>query len=235
VNGRAVVPIGVYRTPGRSSPPERIAPPSLRTLFAPLARTALGVVVVVAAVAAWSALAPSLFLTSPGVRFVPSVDTFQDVLAIALPASVLVLLALVVQRVRPSWGGLRLRGKVAYVALVLAAQMALVVAGEAAMFFSRGGLQLFGPSHLTSRWLPDGRTAHVYTRGGLQCGYDVLVSEPLAFTATRSFTISRSTCLEPTPSVRANPDGTLDLVGPDDKPLEPQASPSFSFGLRHGC
>ena len=225
----------MYRTPGRSSPPEHVPPPSRRALFAPLARTALAVVVIAGTVVASNALAPSLLHTSGDVRLVPSLVAIQDVLALTLPASVLALLALVVHRVRPSWGGLRLRGKIAYVVLVLAAQSALVVLGEAAIFVSRGGLQLFGPTHLASRWLPDGRTAHVYSRGGLRCGYEVFVSEPLALTATHSFEISRSTCLEPTPSVRAHPDGTLDLVGPDDKPLESQASPSFSFGMPHGC
>jgi len=228
-------PNGVYRTPGRAASPERIARPALRTLLAPLGRTLAAVAIVVASIAAFNAIGPTLFDTSAAVRFIPSVDWTQDALALALPLSLVALLVLIARRVRPSWGGLRLRGKVLYVASALVVQAAVVVAGEAGVFFSRGGLHLFEPSHVTSRWLPDGRTAHVYTRGGLRCGYDVFVSGPLSLTATRAFEISRSTCLEPTPRVRANPDGTLDLVGPDDRPLEPQSSPSFSFGRLGGC
>ncbi len=224
---------GVYRTPGRTVPPERIARPKLRTLLGPLARTLAAVGLAVTLVAVFDAIGPPLFGTSGTVRFIPSVDSMQDAVALALPLTLVALLVLITRRVRPSWGGLGLRGKVLYVLAALVAQAAVVVAGEAAIFFSRGGLDLFGPSHLTSRWLPDGRTAHVYTRGGLRCGYDVFVSAPLALTATRAFEVSRSTCLEPVPRVRANPDGSLDLVDANDRPLEPQASPGFSFG--GGC
>lgn len=226
--------LSVYRTPGRSADPERIARPSLRTLLGPLGRTLGAVAMAVTAIALFNALAPELFGTSGTVRFIPSVDYSQDALMLAMPLSLVALLFLVARRVRPSWGGLRLRAKIFYVATALVLQAAAVLAGEAAVFFSRGGLHLFEPSHLTSRWLPDGRTAHVYTRGGLRCGYDVFVSGPLSLTATRSFEIPRTTCLEPTPHVRANPDGTLDLVDRDDRPLEPQSSPGFSF-LRGGC
>jgi hypothetical protein len=228
-------PNGVYRTPGRAVPGERIPPPSIRTLLGPLGRAAAIVVAVVVAVAAFDALAPALLGASADVRLIPSVDHLEDGLALALPLSLVGLLFLIARRVRPSWGGLRRRGKIAYVATALVLQAAVVLGGEAAIFFSRGGLHLFGPSHLTSRWLPDGRTAHVYTRGGLQCGYDVFVSAPLSLTAKRAFQVSRATCLEPTPHIRDNPDGTLDLLGADEQPLEPQASPSFSFGRMGGC
>lgn len=227
-------PNGVYRTPGRAAPPERIARPSLRTLLRPLGRAAAAVGLAVTATVAFNAIAPSLFGTSGTVRLIPSVDGFENALQVALPLSLVLLVALIVRRVLPSWGGLRLRGKVLYVVGALLAQAAVVVAGEAAVFCSRGGFHLFEPSHLTSRWLPDGRTAHVYTRGGLQCGYDVFVSGPLSLTATRAFEISRGTCLEPTPRVRANPDGTVDLVDASSRALEPQSSPGFSlFG--GGC
>lgn len=226
---------GVYRTPGRASPPARIARPKLRTLLGPLGRAVAAVALVVTAVAVFDAVGPPLFGTSGAVRFIPSVEWTQDALALALPLSLVALLVLIARRVRPSWGGLPLRGKVLYVFAALVVQAAVVLAGEAAIFFSRGGLDLFGPSHLTSRWLPDGRTAHVYTRGGLRCGYDVFVSGPLALTATRAFEIPRSTCREPVPRVRANPDGSLDLVDANDQPLEPQTSPSFSFGFGGGC
>jgi len=227
-------PNGVYRTPGRGAAPERIARPSPCTLLGPLGIAAAAVAVAVVSVVVFNAIAPPLFGTSGTVRFIPSVDGTEDALALAMPASLALLLFLVARRVRPSWGGLRLGGKVLYVASLLVVQSVVVLTGEASVFFSRGGLDLFGPSHLTSRWLPDGRTAHVYTRGGLQCGYDVFVSGPLSLTAARSFEISRASCLEPVPRVRSNPDGTLELVGADDRPLESQPSPSFSFG-RGGC
>ncbi len=228
----------VYRTPGRTPPPLRIVRPKLRTLLGPLGplgRSVAAVAAVVTSVAVFDAIGPPLFGTSGTVRFIPSVGWTQDALALALPLSLVALVVLIARRVRPSWGGLRLRGKVLYVFAALVLQAAVVLAGETAIFFSRGGLDLFGPSHLISRWLPDGRTAHVYTRGGLQCGFDVFVSGPLALTATRAFEISRSSCLEAVPRVRANPDGSLDLVDGNDQPLEPQASPSFSFGLGGGC
>jgi hypothetical protein len=225
---------GVYRTPGRAPAPERIAPPSFRTLLGPLARTVAAIALVAGAIAVFNALAPSLFGTSGAVRLIPSVDWIQNALSLAMPLALVALVVLVARRVRPSWGGLRLRGKLLYVTSILVVQAGVVVAAEAAVFFSRGGLHLFEPSHLSSTWLPDGRTAHVYTRGGLRCGYDVFVSGPLSLTATHAFEISRATCLEPTPRVRANPDGTLDLVDPSDQPLEPQSSPGFSFG-HHGC
>lgn len=228
-------PTGVYRTPGRAALGERIPPPSLRTLLAPLGRVVTFVALVVLGVAAFDALAPSLLGTSADVRFIPSVDHVEDALALVLPLSLVALLVLIARRVRPSWRGLGARGKIAYVASAIVFQVAVVGAGEAAIFFSRGGLHLFAPSHLTSRWLPDGRTAHVYSRGGLQCGYDVFVSAPLSLTATRAFQVSRASCVEPVPHVRDNPDGTLDLLGPDEKPLEPQASPSFTFGRLGGC
>jgi hypothetical protein len=227
-------PNGVYRTPGRASPAERIAPPPWRTLLRPLGRTVAAVVLAGLAVVAFNAIAPSLFGVSGVVRFIPSVEWGQSALALAMPLSLVALVVSIARRVRPSWGGLRLRGKLLYVTSVLVVQAAVVVGAEAAVFFSRGGLHLFGPSHLSSTWLPDGRTAHVYTPGGLRCGYEVFVSGPLSLTATRAFEVSRATCLEPTPRVRANPDGTLDLVDNGDRPLEPQASPGFSFG-HFGC
>jgi hypothetical protein len=128
---------------------------------------------------------------------------------------------------------MRRRGKVLYVSSLIAAQLAVIVAAEAVIFTSRGGLHLFEPTHLSSRWLPDGRTAHLYTRGGLRCGYEVFVSAPLSFTATRAFGVSRATCREPTPRIHVNPDGSLDLVDAADKPLEDEPSHGFSFG--GGC
>lgn len=226
-------PNGVYRTPGRATPPERIARPTLRTLLGPLGRTVGAVALVVTSIAVFHAIGPPLFGTSGAVRFIPSLERTQDALALALPFSLVGLLVLISRRVRPSWGGLRLSGKLLYVVSALLVQAGVVAAGEAAIFVSRGGLDLFGPSHLTSRLLPDGRTAHVYTRGGLRCGYDVFVSGPLALTATRGFEISRSTCLEPIPRVRSNPDGSLDLVDANDQPLESQPGSGFSFG--GGC
>lgn len=226
---------GVYRTPGRAVDEERIPPPSLRTLLAPLARAASYVAIAAGIVSVFACLAPPIFGTSTSgdLRFIPAVDTIENIVALLLPASLVLLVALIARRVRPSWRGLRSRTRVLYVTALLALQSAIVVAGEAAIFFSRGGLHLFEPTHLSSRWLPDGRTAHLYTRPGFSCGYDVFVSAPLSFTAQHAFQISRASCLEPQPHIRSNPDGTLDLVDDGDQPLESQPSPSFSFG--GGC
>ena len=224
----------VYRTPGRSTETPRIPRPSWRTLLGPLGHTAAYVTLAVVAVVLFNAVAPAVFGTSSDVRLIPSVDSLEDALFFTLPLSLVALIVLVVRRVRPSWGGMGLQSKIPYVVGLLVAQSIVVLAGAAAIWTSRGGLHLFEPTHLTSRWLPDGRTAHVYTVGGLRCGYDVFVSGPLALTASKTSAISRSTCLEPTPHVQLNPDGSVVLVDAANKPLESQPSPSFSlfFG---GC
>ena len=65
--------------------------------------------------------------------------------------------------------------------------------------------------------------------GGLKCGYDVFVSGPFSLTATRALTLSRATCLEPTPRVQWNANGSVGLVDGENEALESQSSPSFSF------
>lgn len=226
-------PNGAYRTPGRAALAARIPFPSWRTLLAPLARAAGYVALVVVAIAAFNALGPALLETAGDVRMIPAVDQMQSALSLALLASPILLVVLIVRRVRPSWGGMRRWTKLVYVASLLVLQSGVVVAAEAAIFTDRGGLHLFGPSHLRSTLSPDLRTAHVYSPGGLRCGYDVFVSGPFSLTGKRVYEISRSTCLEPTPRVRWNPDGTVVLVDAAGQPLQSQPSPSFSFG--GGC
>jgi hypothetical protein len=226
-------PDGIYRTPGRVSPPPRLPPPSWPTLLRPLRNTAMLAALVGVSVAFFQAIAPALLGTSDRVRLIPSIGMLEDALMLALPLTLVVLVVLVVRRVRPSWGGLRMRARLLYVTALLLAQSGVVVAAEAGIFSSRGGLRLFGPSHLASTWLPDGRTAHVYTRAGLACGYEVFVSSPLSLTATSRLELSRATCMEPRPTVHANPDGTIELRDSAGHPLEAQPSPTFSFF--HGC
>jgi hypothetical protein len=191
-------------------------------------------VLVVVAIALFNLLAPPIFETSPDVRFVPAVDLLEDALSIALLASPIFVAYLIARRVRPSWGGLRLWTKILYVGALVVVQSGVVIAGEMAIFSSRGGLRLFDPVYSSSAFSLDGRTAHVYTTGGLRCGYDVFVSGPFSLTGRRVLAVSRSTCVEPRPRLQWHPDGSVRLVDAANKPLESQPSPVFSlFG--GGC
>ena len=222
----------MYRTPGRVIPEAPIPLPSARTLLAPLVRAAATVVVVVAPVLLFHVLAASAFPLRGNVGFVPFFDHLQDAVMLLLPASLLLVLFHVVRRVAPSWRGMRLHVKVLYVAAVLLVQSAIAIAGEATIFFARGGLHLFEPTWKSSAFGPGGKSAHLY-REGFGCGYDVYVSEPLAMTMKHRLHVGRRSCEEPLPTVRWNASGTIDLVDRDGKPLESEATPTWSWG--GGC
>lgn len=231
--GSITDPSRVYRTPGRIPDPVPIPLPSWRTLFAPLTTAVAGVTALVLAVLLVNCLlAPAYHL--PGeTAFIPLFDDMQDGIMILLPASLLLLVVVLVRRVAPSWQGLRRRTRVVYVAGLLMAQACVAFAGEATIFFARGGLHLFEPTWKSSTFGPKGESAHVY-REGLGCGYDVYVSEPLAITMKHQLHVGRKFCDEPLPSVRWNTSGSVDLVDGQGKLLESQASGSF-LGWGGGC
>jgi hypothetical protein len=231
--GSVMTPNGVYRTPGRVIPAAPIPLPSARTLLAPLARAAGSVLLLVVPVVLLHLVIAPAFPLQGDTGFVPIFDQLENVVMLLLPASLLLVLFLVARRVAPSWRGMRLRTKVLYVGAVLLLQAVVAIAGEATIFFARGGLHLFEPTWKSSTFGPQGQSAHVY-REGFGCGYDVYVSEPLAITMKRKLHVGRKSCEAPLPSVRWNESGSIDLVDRDGKPLESEASGWF-FLWGGGC
>ena len=228
-----MTPHGVYRTPGRVIPAAPIPLPSARTLLAPLARAAASVLLLVAPVVLLHLVVAPAFPLHGDTGFVPIFDQLENVVMLLLPASLLLVVFLVARRVAPSWRGMRLRTKVLYVGAVLLLQAVVAIAGEATIFFARGGLHLFEPTWKSSTFGPEGQSAHVY-REGFGCGYDVYVSEPFAITMKRKLHVGRKSCEEPLPSVRWNDSGSIDLVDRAGKPLESETSGSF-FLWGGGC
>jgi len=221
--GSVTTPNGVYRTPGRVIPAAPIPLPSARTLLGPLLRAAAVVLLLVAPVALFHLVGAPLFPLRGDTGFVPAFEHLENAVMLLLPASLLLLVFLVVRRVAPSWRGMRLHTKVLYVGAVLLLQSLVAIGGEATVFFARGGLHLFEPTWKSSTFGPSGKSAHVY-REGFGCGYDVYVSEPLAITMKHQLHVGRKSCDEPLPRVRWNASGAVDLVDRDGKPLESQAS-----------
>ena len=225
---------GVYRTPGRAGDPERIPLPSWRTLLAPLGRASAYVLLTVAPLLLFNAwIVPTFFVTAKTgeQHFVPTFDFVQNGLALLMVASVVLLVVLIARRVRPSWRGLGLRSKVAYVLALVLAQSAVVVAAEYALFESRGGLHLFEPRLLQTFAAPDGRTGFLY-REGLGCGYHLYVADAYALTMTKALHVSRHSCDEPLPAIQWKADGSVGLVDPKGVPLESQ--PDTGFNIRWG-
>jgi hypothetical protein len=231
--GSITVPSGVYRTPGRTVDPAPIPLPSWRTLVAPLTTAVAGVTALVLAVLLFNCLLAPAYHLPAETAFIPFFDQVQDGIMLLLPASLLLLVVVLLRRVVPSWQGLRRRTRVVYVASLLIVQSLVAFAGEATVFFVRGGLHLFEPTWKSSTFGPKGQSAHVY-REGFGCGYDVYVSEPLALTMKKQLHVGRTSCEEPLPAVRWNPSGSVDLVDRDGKPLESQATRSF-LGWGGGC
>jgi hypothetical protein len=231
--GSITVPSGVYRTPGRTVDHAPIPLPSWRTLVAPLTTAVAGVTALVLAVLLFNCLLAPAYHLPAETAFIPFFDQVQDGIMLLLPASLLLLVVVLLRRVVPSWQGLRRRTRVVYVASLLIVQSLVAFAGEATVFFVRGGLHLFEPTWKSSTFGPKGQSAHVY-REGFGCGYDVYVSEPLALTMKKQLHVGRTSCEEPLPAVRWNPSGSVDLVDRDGKPLESQATRSF-LGWGGGC
>jgi hypothetical protein len=226
--------IAPYRSPGRAAVPARIALPAWRTLLAPLARGALVVVALFAPLIAFDAwIVPRLEAT--GQRLIPAVEISQDVFgACAALASLGVLVAVLARRVVPSWQGMRRLVKVLYVALLVLAQMIVVVGAETGLFVSRGGLRLFEPTFVRSSNAPDGRVAYLYAGGLLGCALVVYVAPPYGLTMSPAAHIERNSCSQPEARVRWSRDGKPELVGPDGAQLESETLRGFLFGMG-GC
>lgn len=222
----------MYRAPGREADPEVIPAPPARALLSPLlwGLGALSVLVVPVSVLN-VLLVPDAGHTSREIRFVPAVETFEDVLMLVVLGTFVVTIAQLVRRVAPQWSGLSTPAKLAYVAGLVFAQGLFVVGGETALLASRGGLELFGPSLKASYAGPGGRSAHVMG-GGLGCGLELFVADPLSPTMHR---VQRLTghCGE---GARARWRGAADpiLVDEADTPLLDGPSPRF-FGWGGGC
>ena len=221
----------VYRTAGRTTDAAPLPRPSARTLLSPLGKGALCLVAALLPPIAFNAVAP--LLVPSGTTLVPIFEFMEDTVMVAMLASPVVMLVVLWRRVRPAWRGLWLSTKIAYVVAILAAQITLVGGAEVVLFQSRGGLKLFEPVLKSTTLGPGGRTAFVYTSGGLTCGWDVKVAAPFSPVMRQALSVTRAECSEPVPTVRFRSDGTVDLVDAAGQHLDAQPSPSFSFW--HGC
>lgn len=228
----AAAPDGIYRTPGRTAPAPRVPPPSLRRLLSPLGHASLAVAALLLPLVLLNAIFDPDAAHARDTRLVPAVETLEDVFAVLMLGTLVLVVALVARRVAPSWSGLGRWTKVAYVSSLVVLQAAVVLGGEAALFMSRGGLHLFEPTHKTSSTAPDGRSAHVFG-GGLGCGFEVYTAEPHALTMKRTYT-RRAACDAPAPHVRWNADGSVSLV--DDAGAEiPEGNGTGFHWFGGGC
>lgn len=167
-------------------------------------------------------------------RLVPEVDTFETAIAYAMLVTPLVALFVLVRRVVPLWSGLRFLQRVVYVGGLLAMQTVAVGGAEYALFLSRGGLDLFGPTLRASYPGPDGRMAHVYEGSFLGATYDVYVAEKHAITMRRKLQVSRAKLASPPPVVRWNDDGSVGLFDASGARFESEPVPILGLFVR-GC
>jgi hypothetical protein len=226
----------VYRSAGRVSDTAPIPTPSTRRLLSPL-RWGIGALLslLVPLVALGALFDPDASNGSRETRPVPRLETLQDVVMLAMLASLLVTVGVLVRRVVPLWSGLGRSTRGLYVATLLVLQSGAIVSAEVVAFESRGGLHLFEPTLSGSTTLPDGRTAHVYASGLFGATYDVYVAERFAPLMHKKLRISRDKLERVVPRVRSNADGSLELVDADGARLEsqPPRLPPFLFG--GGC
>ena len=223
----------VYRTPARLSEPEAPRAPSFQRLLSPLAWGSAFVIVVLAPFVALAMFDPSR-ASAGATRFVPLVDTMRDVSMVVMLAALLVTIAVVVRRVAPQWSGLGHATQIGYVLLVLLGQSAIIAGGEVGMVMAGGGLHLFEPVFEASVPGPSGRTAHVYTKGGLlsSCGHQVYIQEPRSLTMTKACVLTRP-CGDAVPAIRWNDDGSITLTDANGEKLP--ATPEKTFSFASGC
>lgn len=225
----------VYRIPGRAADSAEIPRPSTRRLLSPLGWGLAPLLALLAPLVAFNALFdPDASNGFRETRLVPALDTTQDIVTILMLATVLVTVGVLGRRVVPIWRGLGRWTRAAYVVAVLGLQTVAILGAETTVFFSRGGLHLFEPTLRGSTELADGRTAHVFASGLFGATYDVYVAERTALTMHKTLRVSRHELENVTPSVRANADGSLELVDAAGQRLESQ-SPSFVFPFGGGC
>lgn len=230
----------MYRVPGREADPEVVPAPPTRTLLSPLGWGLVAVVFLVLPVSVANVVLQSAgddpTSSTPAVRLVPWVDTFELVVGLAVLGTFLVLVAQVVRRVAPQWSGISMPAKVLYLVALLAGQGIFVVGGEATLFQTHGGLELFGPSLQATIPGPDGKTAYVYSGGLLSCRLELFVADrPLSPTMHRVQSVSGRCTNETPPNVAWGSDGSVHLVDLKMAPLVDQPSKPFFFGWGGGC
>lgn len=223
----------MYRALGREADPEVIPAPPARALLSPMlwglaAVLALAVPTTILNVV----LVPDAESSARAVRLVPAVDTIEAVLGLLVLGTFVVVIAQLARRVAPQWAGLQAWQKGLYVVALLAAQGIFIVGGEAALFQSHGGLELFGPSLKASYGGPKGASAHVMA-GGLGCGLDLFVADPLSPTMHRVQHVTGHCGDAKPPQVRWE-NGAAIMIDADGKPVVDGPSPRF-FGWGGGC
>ncbi|MBS2013706.1 MAG: hypothetical protein JST00_12505 [Deltaproteobacteria bacterium] len=222
----------MYRAPGREADPEVIPAPPARALVSPTLWGLAAVALLAIPTAILNVvLVPDAHSSGRSVRLVPEVDTFEAVVALLVLGTFVVVVAQLVRRVAPQWSGLRPWQKGLYVVALLAAQSISIVGGEAALLESHGGLELFGPSLRSSHRGPSGARAHVMA-GGLGCGLELFVAEPLSPTMHRVQRVSGH-CGEGA-QVRWRSDAPPILVDANDVPIVDGPTPRL-WGWLGGC
>lgn len=227
----------MYRVQGREADPEVVPAPPARTLLSPIWRGLFAVLLLALPISiANLVLQPDGGSSSREVRLAPWVDTFEVVVGFVVLGTFLVVVAEVVRRVAPQWAGISTPAKVLYVVALMLVQSIFIVGGEAALFQSHGGLELFGPQLQSSEPGPNGKTAYVFGSGLFSCGHDLFVADgPLSPTMHRVQTLAGH-CKkdEGTPNVQWQSDGTARLVDDQGAPLVDQPGKPFFFGWG-GC
>jgi hypothetical protein len=216
---------GIYRTPGRVPEAERMARPPWLLLLSPLASAAAAVLAIGLPVLLFDALRMIVLRTSGDTRFVPAVDLTLDLLALALLASPVWLGLMIAGRIAPYWSALRPWGRVSYVAMLFALELLVLVTAQASIVARRAGMHLFEPTLARTSLAPDGRRAHVYRGGLVECRYDVYVARPFALTMKRQLTVGVQGCTEPTPHVRWSADRSVELVDQADRVIPKTVRP----------
>ncbi|MBX3191835.1 MAG: hypothetical protein KF819_32895 [Labilithrix sp.] len=225
----------VYRVPGREAEPEPIPPPSGRRLVSPLGWGAAAITAIVGPLLVFNLLFdPDAGNGHRHARFVPAIETFEDVTMLVLLATTVVAVVVLVRRVVPIWGGLGRWARGFYVLAVVVLQALAIAGGEIAIFASRGGLHLFEPTLQGTTALPDGRSAHVYASGLFGTTYDVYVADRFAIVMHKRLSVSRGAHEKVVPTVRVRADGDLELVDAAGRALESQGFTLPLFGIG-GC
>lgn len=168
--------------------------PSRRTLLRPLGWSAVVLLAAtVPAIVFDLAVSPAIVGEGKGARWTPELDVVEDALAILGVASLVVLGVMIFTRVRPLWSGMTAARRGLYVASMIATQLVLVTAGEAALALSRGWPALFEPQLVASARSPaTSERAYAYRSCLLGCTYEVFDAEPHALLVHRRATITRS-------------------------------------------
>lgn len=203
---------GIYRVSARAAPPQRIPMPSWRTLVRPVTRSISALVLLTLPVVLFNIIAGSGTSTT---RLVPWLESAEDVLAAGLPLTFLVLVVSIWRIVRPSWAGLSVLQKVAYVSGTLVAQLVALVIAETMLFVTHGDFLSATRLLATSTWPGDGRTAYVYESCFLDCTTNLYIAQRHGLTMKRIDEVpQRSAADVQNIAIEWREDGTFVLVTP---------------------